>query len=60
MNKNKKEIGKIKEVLVENRMKNRNQYFGRTRDLTPVILSQSKDSDIGKILNVKIEECNQN
>ena len=60
MNKNKKEIGKIKEVLVENRMKNRNQHFGRTRDLTPVILSQSKDSDIGKILDVKIEECNQN
>ena len=60
MNKNKKEVGKIKEVLVENRMKNRNQHFGRTRDLTPVILSQSKDSDIGKILDVKIEECNQN
>ena len=35
--KNKNSIGKFKEVLVENRLKNQIKFFGRTLDLTPVI-----------------------
>ena len=53
-------VGKLKEVLVENRLKNQNRHFGRTRDLTPVILSEADDSDIGNLVSVKIEKYNQN
>ncbi len=53
-------VGKLKEVLVENRLKNQCGYFGRTRDLTPVILSEADDSDIGNLVSVKIEKHNQN
>ena len=60
INKNNQEIGNLKEVLVENKLKNQNKYFGRTKDLTPVILSRGKFSDIGNLVWVKIEKCNQN
>ncbi len=60
INKNNQEIGNLKEVLVENKLKNQNKYFGRTKDLTPVILSRARFSDIGNLVWVKIEKCNQN
>jgi len=60
INKNNQEIGNLKEILVENKLKNQNKYFGRTKDLTPVILSRAKFSDIGNLVWVKIEKCNQN
>jgi len=53
-------VGKLKEVLVENKLKNQSRYFGRTRDLTPVIFSEASDSDIGNLVSVKIEKYNQN
>ena len=58
--KNNQEIGNLKEILVENKLKNQNKYFGRTKDLTPVILSGTNESDIGNIIWVKIENCNHN
>ena len=58
--KNKNEIGNLKEVLVENKMKDKKKYFGRTRDLTPVILNHAKDSDIGNLVWVEVEKYNQN
>ena len=58
--KNKNEIGNLKEVLVENKMKDQKKYFGRTRDLTPVILNHAKDSDIGNLVWVEVEKYNQN
>ena len=58
-NKNKKDIGKIKEVLVENKLKDQSKYFGRTRDLTPVFFEKGNDQDIGDLVNIKIDSCNQ-
>ena len=57
--KNKKSIGKFKEVLVENRLKNQERFFGRTFDLTPVVF-HAKEEDVGKIIDVEIGSCNQN
>ena len=60
LNKNKNEIGKFKEVLVENKLKNQSKYFGRSEDLTPVIFSKGNESDIGRLVNIKIMDYNRN
>ena len=60
INKNKNQIGKLKEVLIENKMKNQNKYFGRTDCLTPVIFINTNDKDLGKIINVRIKSSNRN
>ena len=57
--KNYDKIKKVEEVLVENRLKNQTQYFGRTRDLTPVILNNISDDDIGNIIKVRIDKCDK-
>ena len=57
--KNYDKIKKVEEVLVENRLKNQTQYFGRTRDLTPVILNNINDDDIGNIIKVRIDKCDK-
>ena len=57
--KNKKNIGKIKEVLVENRLKNQDKFFGRTCELTPVVFD-AKEQDIGKIADVEIINSTHN
>ncbi len=56
--KNKKNIGKFKEVLVENKLKNQTRFFGRTLELTPVIFDASIH-DIGKIIDVEIKDFNK-
>ena len=57
--KNKKNVGKFKEVLVENRLKNQSKFFGRTFELTPVVFD-ANEQDVGKIIDVEIKDCNQN
>ena len=57
---NKKKVCKLKEVLIENKMKNQPNYFGRIDSLTPVIISNANEKDIGKIINVKIKNYNRN
>tara|TARA_A100001011_G_scaffold199917_1_gene208192 strand:+ start:902 stop:2167 length:1266 start_codon:yes stop_codon:yes gene_type:complete len=57
--KNRQAIGKFKEVLVENRLKNQNKFFGRTYELTPVYFD-AMEQDVGKIIDVEIKDCNQN
>ena len=57
---NKNQIGKIKGVLVENKMKNQKKYFGRTDCLTPVVILNANEKDVGKIVNVRIETSNRN
>ena len=59
MRTNQNKIDKIEEVLVENRLKNQVQYFGRTQDLTPVILNNVSEGDIGKLIKVKINKCDK-
>ena len=56
---NKSLEGKEIEVLVENRMKDQNKYFGRNEYLNSVIFEGFK-SDIGKIIKVNIQNSNQN
>ena len=51
---------KICEVLVENKMKNQTNYFGRLENFTPVIIEKVSNSDIGKIINVRIKDFNKN
>ena len=46
-------------VLVENLTEDKKQVFGRTEYMTSVIFNGRK-SDIGKIVNVKIEKSNRN
>jgi len=50
---------KFVEVLVENKLKNQNKYFGRNKYLSSVIFDGSEDI-IGKLVEVKIENSNQN
>ena len=56
---NKSLEGKEIEVLVENKMKDQNKYFGRNEYFNSVIFEGYK-SDIGKIIKVNIENSNQN
>ena len=58
-NKNKNSVGKFKEVLVENKLKNQTKYFGRTHELTPVIFDTNKE-DVGKVIEVEIKKYNRN
>ena len=59
INHNKSLINKNIEVLIENKIEKQNKYFGRNEYLNPVILDGDKN-DIGKIVRVNIENCNQN
>ena len=47
------------EVLVENKLKNQNKFFGRNKYLSSVIFDGSEEI-IGKLVEVKIENSNQN
>ena len=59
LNKNKKLKEKKIEVLVENKLKNQNSYFGRTRKMTPVIF-ESTLCNPGDLIQVEIISSNQN
>ena len=61
---NQKEINKsmesqIIDVLVENKIEKQNKYFGRNKYISPVIF-EADESQIGKIVKVKIKTSNQN
>ena len=56
---NKSFENKYIDVLVENKIKNQNKFFGRNKYLNSVIFDGKLDS-IGKIIKVKIENSNQN
>ena len=58
MKKNKSLENKTLNVLVENLAKNKENVFGRTEFMTPVIF-EGKKTDIGKILSVKIKTSNR-
>ena len=47
------------EVLVENKLKNQNKYFGRNVYLNSVIF-ECEEKYIGKLIKVKIEKTNRN
>ena len=47
------------EVLVENKLKNENKYFGRNKFLSSVIF-EANESHIGKLVKVNIKNSNQN
>ncbi len=47
------------DVLVENKMKNQNKFFGRNVYLNSVIFD-GNENDIGKIVKVNVENTNQN
>jgi len=59
LNKNKKLEGEKIEVLVENKLKNQNSYFARTREMTPVIF-ESTSCNPGDLVQVDIISSNQN
>ena len=50
---------KIVNVLVENQMKDKNKFFGRTEFMTPVIFDGDL-KNIGKVIQIKINSSNQN
>jgi len=47
------------EVLIENKLKNQEKYFGRTNFMTPVIF-ESDNCTPGELINVKITSFNRN
>ena len=47
------------EVLVENKLKNQEKFFGRTKYMTPVIF-KATNCKIGELLHIKIKSFNQN
>ena len=47
------------EVLVENKTKESNKFFGRSEYMTSVIFD-GNDEDVGNIIKVKINSSNQN
>ena len=53
INKNQSLLGKSIEVLVENKLKNQNKYFGRNVFLNSVIF-EGEEKYIGKLVNIKI------
>ena len=57
--KNESLIGSSIEVLVENKIKSQNKYFGRNIFLNSVIFD-GEEKFIGKLVNVKIEKINRN
>ena len=57
LQKNKNLEGKEVEVLVENKLKNQTNYFGRTKQMTPVIF-QSISCSPGDLIKVKINFSN--
>ena len=57
--KNESLIGSSIEVLVENKLKSQNKYFGRNIFLNSVIFD-GEEKFIGKLVNVKIEKTNRN
>ena len=59
LNKNKELEKKKIEVLVENKLKNQNSFFGRTRKMTPVIF-KSTLCNPGDLIQVEIISSNQN
>jgi len=59
LNKNKELEEKKIEVLVENKLKNQNNFFGRTRKMTPVIF-ESTSCNPGDLIQVEIISSNQN
>ena len=56
---NKSFVNKSIEVLAENKIKGQNKLFGRNKYLNSVIFN-GDEKNIGKIIKVKIESCNQN
>ena len=50
---------KLIDILVENKMQGQNKLFGRNKYLNSVIF-KGDEKNIGKIVKVKIEGCNQN
>ena len=56
--KNKKYVRNTTEVLIENKTKHANQYFGRAEDITPVFV-QSDKNIIGEIVKVNITKSNK-
>ena len=57
--KNKSFENKIIDVLVENKLKGQNKFFGRNKYMSSVIFNGSQ-KNIGKIVKIKIESSNQN
>ena len=57
--KNETLIDKSIEVLVENKLKNQNKYFGRNVFLNSVVFEGEK-RHIGKLVNIKITKTNRN
>jgi len=55
---NQKYLNQNCEVLIENKLKNQEKYFGRTKYMTPVIVDSEKCNP-GEIINVKIISFNQ-
>jgi len=47
------------DILVENKLEGQNKLFGRNKYLNSVIF-KGDEKNIGKIIKVKIESCNQN
>ena len=41
-------------------MKNQNNYFSRNKSSTPVIIEEASETDVGKLVNVKIKKYNRN
>ena len=55
----KKLINSKAKVLFENKIKNENKFFGRDEHFNSVVV-YSKEDLIGKIKDIKINQCNQN
>ena len=52
-------MGKLTEVLFENKLDNQSKYFGRDKFLNSVIV-ESKKNLTGQILDIKINAFNHN
>ena len=56
---NKSLENKAIEILVENKTDEGTKFFGRSEYMTPAIFD-GKDSDVGNVIKVKINNSNQN
>jgi len=56
---NKKYFNQYIQVLIENKLKKQNKYFGRTKHMTPVIF-EGDECQLGELVDIKITSFNQN
>ena len=53
-------LGELPAHILFTRIYVQKKYFGRNENLTPVVINNASEKDVGKIITVRIKDCNRN